>query len=116
MKIYIAAPLFNEAERAFNLRIDAILRECGHETFLPQREGGCVADLPETMEGMPIRKYLFRLDCEHMTGAIRSFSWRTAASRMRAPALSWDTALRRESGASPTRRTPAPSSMGLTMS
>ena len=66
MKIYIAAPLFNEAERAFNLRIDAILRECGHETFLPQREGGCVADLPETMEGMPIRKYLFRLDCEHM--------------------------------------------------
>ena len=44
-KIYIAAPLFCEGERAFNERIDAILRECGHETFLPQRDGGCVADL-----------------------------------------------------------------------
>ena len=65
-KIYIAAPLFNEGERAFNERIDAILRECGHETFLPQREGGCVADLPETIEGLPKRKYLFRLDCAHM--------------------------------------------------
>ena len=66
MKIYIAAPLFNEGERAFNERIDAIIRECGHETFLPQREGGCVADLPDEIEGMPKRKYLFQLDCKHM--------------------------------------------------
>jgi nucleoside 2-deoxyribosyltransferase len=65
-KIYIAAPLFSEGERAFNERIDAILRACGHETFLPQREGGCVADLPETIEGLPKRQYLFRLDCAHM--------------------------------------------------
>ena len=49
-KIYIAAPLFSEGERAFNERIDAILRDCGHETFLPQREGGCVSDLPEIIE------------------------------------------------------------------
>ena len=66
MRIYIAAPLFNEGERAFNEKIDAILRECGHETFLPQREGGCVADLPDEIEGMPKRKYLFLLDCENM--------------------------------------------------
>lgn len=69
MKFYIAAPLFCEGERAFNERIDAIVRECGHETFLPQREGGCVADLPETIDGMPVRKYLFKLDCEHMDWA-----------------------------------------------
>ena len=37
MKIYIAAPLFNESERAFNEQVDAIVRECGHETFLPQK-------------------------------------------------------------------------------
>lgn len=43
MKIYIAAPLFCDAERRFNERIDAILQECGHKTFLPQRDGGCVA-------------------------------------------------------------------------
>ena len=66
MKIYIAAPLFSEGERAFNERIDAILGECGHETFLPQRDGGCVADLPDMIEGMPKRKYLFKLDYDHM--------------------------------------------------
>ena len=33
MKVYIAAPLFNEGERAFNEKIEAIIRECGHETF-----------------------------------------------------------------------------------
>lgn len=37
MKIYIAAPLFNEGERAFNEKVDDILRACCHETFLPQR-------------------------------------------------------------------------------
>ena len=66
MRIYIAAPLFNEGERALNEKVDAIVRDCGHETFLPQREGGCVADLPDIMEGMPKRKYLFQLDCANM--------------------------------------------------
>lgn len=66
MKIYIAAPLFNEAERWFNLRIDEILTQCGHETFLPQKAGGCVADLPDIIEGQPKRKHLFQLDCRHM--------------------------------------------------
>ena len=66
MKIYIAAPLFCDGERSFNEKVDAIIRACGHETFLPQREGGCVADLPEMIEGIPKRKYLFQLDCEHM--------------------------------------------------
>ena len=65
-KIYVAAPLFSEGERAFNLRIDEILRQCGHETFLPQRDGGCVADLPDVIEGLPKRAYLFKLDCAHM--------------------------------------------------
>ena len=67
MRIYIAAPLFNEGERAFNEKIDAILRECGHETFLPQREGGCVADLPDEIEGMPKRK-TFRMGV--LSGAV----------------------------------------------
>lgn len=66
MKIYIAAPLFCEAEREFNLKVDAIVRGCGHETFLPQREGGVVSALPDVIDGMPKRKYLFRLDCAHM--------------------------------------------------
>ena len=65
-KIYIAAPLFSQGERAFNERVDAVLQACGHETFLPQRDGGCVADLPEIIEGLPKRQYLFQMDCEHM--------------------------------------------------
>ena len=72
MKIYIAAPLFNQGERDFNERIDAVLRSCGHETFLPQRDGGCVAELPDVIEGMPKRDYLFKLDCEHMAAVPRS--------------------------------------------
>lgn len=66
MKVYIAAPLFCDAERWFNERVDGIVRSYGHETFLPQRSGGCVADLPEMIEGMPKRKYLFKLDCENL--------------------------------------------------
>ena len=66
MKIYIAAPLFSEGERAFNEKVETIVRECGHEVFLPQKAGGCVADLPDIIEGLPKRKYLFRLDCEHL--------------------------------------------------
>ena len=66
MKIYIAAPLFCEAERAFNEKVDGVLRSLGHETFLPQREGGVVSDMPPFINGEPVRKYLFRLDCEHL--------------------------------------------------
>ena len=36
MKIYFAGPLFTTAERMFNERITALLREFGHEVFLPQ--------------------------------------------------------------------------------
>ena len=66
MKVYIAAPLFSEGERAFNERIDAVVRSCGHETFLPQRDGGCVAFLPDFIDGVPKKEYLFKLDCGHM--------------------------------------------------
>ncbi len=88
MKIYIAAPLFSEGERQFNEQIDAVIRSCGHETFLPQREGGCVVDLPDEIERMPKRKYLFRLDCEHMDWCDAVFSCSMAACRTRARALS----------------------------
>lgn len=37
-KIYIAGPLFSEAERSYNLLIDTLCREEGFDTFLPQRD------------------------------------------------------------------------------
>lgn len=40
MRIFIAGPLFSQAEREFNLKVDSHLRKHGFETFLPQREVG----------------------------------------------------------------------------
>jgi len=36
MKIYLAGPLFNTAERNFNSELTKLLREKGHEVWLPQ--------------------------------------------------------------------------------
>ncbi len=40
MRVFIAAPLFSEAEREFNRKIDELLRSNGFETVLPQRDIG----------------------------------------------------------------------------
>lgn len=66
MLVYIAGPLFSDGERAFNERVDAIVRACGHDTYLPQRDGGRVTDLPDTIDGVDKHIYLFRLDCENL--------------------------------------------------
>jgi len=39
MLVYLAGPLFCEAERAFNLQLTAKLEERGLAVFLPQRDG-----------------------------------------------------------------------------
>jgi len=36
MKIYLAGPLFSTGEREFNVRLAKLLRERGHEVWLPQ--------------------------------------------------------------------------------
>jgi len=36
MKIYLAGPLFSTAEREFNARLAALLRDKGHDVWLPQ--------------------------------------------------------------------------------
>jgi len=36
MKIYLAGPLFNAAERSFNNKLARLLRDKGHEVWLPQ--------------------------------------------------------------------------------
>lgn len=45
MKIYIAAPLFNEMEKKRNCEIDDLLQSIGFSTYLPQRDGGDFAEL-----------------------------------------------------------------------
>lgn len=62
MKIYVAAPLFNSVEKKKNEEIDYILKQCGHKTYLPQRDGGCFADLPNYIEGRPKENVLHEKD------------------------------------------------------
>jgi nucleoside 2-deoxyribosyltransferase len=38
MRIYFAGPLFNAAERDWNLTLASALRAAGHEVFLPQEQ------------------------------------------------------------------------------
>jgi nucleoside 2-deoxyribosyltransferase len=38
MRLYVAAPLFTEAERAFNLVLARALEAEGHHVYLPQRD------------------------------------------------------------------------------
>ncbi|MBQ2847141.1 MAG: nucleoside 2-deoxyribosyltransferase [Clostridia bacterium] len=62
MKIYIAAPLFCIAEKKQNEEIDNIIRSFGHETYLPQRDGGCFADSPDFINGRPKDVVIHELD------------------------------------------------------
>lgn len=43
--VYIAGPLFSQAELAFNENVDRRLRDWGYDTFLPQRDGNKLSDL-----------------------------------------------------------------------
>ena len=44
-RIYFAGPLFNEAEREYNLKLTTLLESCGYEVFLPQRDGFLATEL-----------------------------------------------------------------------
>jgi len=45
LRIYIAAPLFSDAEIRYNERLDEFLAELGYKTFLPQRDGYKLSEL-----------------------------------------------------------------------
>jgi nucleoside 2-deoxyribosyltransferase len=49
MQLYIAAPLFTEGERAFNLVLARALEAEGHDVFLPQRDTSPVDGSRQTM-------------------------------------------------------------------
>ena len=64
MRAYIAGPLFSEAEKQFNLRVDAMLRSLGLDTYLPQRDGGEAArQIRQGLDEHAVRQRLFDLDC-----------------------------------------------------
>lgn len=58
MRVYVAAPLFCQAERGFNAEVAAFLRGIGHEVVLPQEGDApdlasdkCQADREEALLG-----------------------------------------------------------------
>ncbi|GAB3474121.1 nucleoside 2-deoxyribosyltransferase [Amycolatopsis cihanbeyliensis] len=60
---YIAAPLFCEAEKTFNLAVDAALRAADIDTYLPQRDGGeGVAMVAAGADPVQVRQHLFTAD------------------------------------------------------
>ena len=50
-KVYFAAPLFNAAEKGFNLKLTEMLENAGYSVFLPQRDGNEAALMTDMTEG-----------------------------------------------------------------
>ena len=61
MNLYLAGPLFTQAERSWNLRLAALLTEAGHSVFLPQAEVQAI----ETLDAETI----FRVDVDGVRSA-----------------------------------------------
>jgi len=68
-KIYIAGPMFSEAEKAYNKVITSLLEGSGYEVFLPQRD---VKDVQELLdEGMnwdQVNQHIFDEDTKGIKG------------------------------------------------
>ena len=63
MRVYFAGPLFNEAERTFNIKLTTKLEAKGFTVFLPQRDG--IEILKPPYISMPTdkkHKAIFNLD------------------------------------------------------
>ena len=60
-KVYFASPMFNQAEKDFNLEITKVLEDYGYQVFLPQRDGIEAAKLEGKTEEEMI-KMIFALD------------------------------------------------------
>lgn len=71
-KVYIAGPLFNEMERERNTQIDLLIRKIGFETYLPQRDGGIVAEMKLNKDAAQVERSVFEadikqlLDCDYL--------------------------------------------------
>ena len=67
-KVYFAAPLFNEAEREYNLKLVTLLESYGYEVFLPQRDGFLAPELEGKTEE-EVTEMIFRKDKDEVLKA-----------------------------------------------
>ncbi len=119
--IYLAGPLFSEAERRFNLGLTRRLESLGFDVFLPQRDG-VERDKPpyDTMTPEERRHAMFHLDrtmvldadvflfvLDAVASLTRGRAWSSASPTARS------TSRKATSSSSDSTRTPArPSSAG----
>jgi nucleoside 2-deoxyribosyltransferase len=61
MRLYVAGPLFTQAERAWNERLADALTSAGHEVFLPQTEVKAITSLDADV--------IFRVDVDGVRSA-----------------------------------------------
>lgn len=62
MRVYIAGPMFSQAELEFNLKVNDCLTRMGYDTFLPQRDGFELSDLIRTMGEEQAMDAIFKKD------------------------------------------------------
>lgn len=70
-RVYYAASLFNEGERAFNRKVVSMLHELGYSTWFPQEDVGLLTDFIEK-DGMTLaeaRRHIFELNIEEVQNA-----------------------------------------------
>jgi nucleoside 2-deoxyribosyltransferase len=63
VRVYVAGPLFTDAEREFNARLAARLEDAGYQVFLPQR------DTPQDHAGSGYPARIFQADLEGLNRA-----------------------------------------------
>jgi nucleoside 2-deoxyribosyltransferase len=69
-RIYLAAPLFNARERAFNQALAHALEALGAHVFLPQRDGALLMEMLSSGLPQPVaERRVFLQDTEAMQGA-----------------------------------------------
>ncbi len=67
-KVYFAAPLFNQSEKDYNLKITNILESYGYDVFLPQRDGYLAVEL-EGKSQDELTDMIFKKDLEEVLKA-----------------------------------------------
>ena len=67
-RVYLASPMFSQAEKDYNLKIAHVLEEYGYVVFLPQRDGLEAAYLEGKSEE-ELTELIFNLDYEEVLKA-----------------------------------------------
>ena len=65
-KIYVAGPMFSQAELQFNEMLADHLESLGHTVFLPQRSGFRMSELLKTMTPAEVSRLIFTTDFDNI--------------------------------------------------